>query len=177
MPRKSDLGTGLTDTWGRDNRKLKDRQCPICGSTFRPARASSRFCCRACARKINGGQNRKQESWWMNGKGYIEGRVWIEGKQVRVKQHRWVMEQHLGRPLASNEDVHHRDGDKQNNSIENLELVTHGDHSRITNSDRTYRRGYRLDLSDDDRRARSRRAKDAGLSELGRAAIAKAEGR
>ena len=37
-------------------------------------------------------------------------------------EHRLVMERHLGRKLLPNETVHHRDGDKLNNDITNLEL-------------------------------------------------------
>lgn len=45
-----------------------------------------------------------------------------------VRQHRVVMEQILGRSLGSDEVVHHINGDKSNNSPENLQLMTHKAH-------------------------------------------------
>jgi hypothetical protein len=46
-----------------------------------------------------------------------------------VLEHRWVMSEMLGRPLADSETVHHIDGDRLNNARENLQL-RHGRHGK-----------------------------------------------
>ena len=46
-----------------------------------------------------------------------------------VLEHRLVMARSLGRPLAPTEVVHHRDHNKTNNSLSNLELFeSHREH-------------------------------------------------
>lgn len=48
-----------------------------------------------------------------------------------VLHHRVVVEIHLGRLLNSNEVVHHINENKRDNRIENLEVMSKGDHERL----------------------------------------------
>lgn len=48
---------------------------------------------------------------------------------TKYKEHRILMQLHLNVLLDTHELVHHKDGDKLNNSIENLEVVTAEKHT------------------------------------------------
>lgn len=54
--------------------------------------------------------------------------LFINGKHI--DEHRYIMEQHLGRKLGRNEYVHHKNGNKRDNRIENLEVMTPLEHNR-----------------------------------------------
>lgn len=54
----------------------------------------------------------------------------VSTTQGRYATHRRVMEDYLGRPLTSDEIVHHKNGNKLDNRIENLELTTRSVHQK-----------------------------------------------
>ena len=63
----------------------------------------------------------------------------INGKTKQV--HRLVMEEHIGRELTKEEVVHHIDGDKSNNKLDNLMLLP----NKAANSRLHYQQGdYKL---------------------------------
>ena len=54
--------------------------------------------------------------------------------QIHMKrkyEHRMIMEQHIGRELKDDEIVHHKDGNKINNDINNLEIISKKDHAKM----------------------------------------------
>ena len=98
------------------------KNCIVCGKTYYCIRSrvkTSNYCSNKCWHKIHIGKN--HPTWRGGTKNWAGYRlISVYGKQVR--EHRYLMEQHIGRKLQKNEVVHHINGDRADNRIENLEV-------------------------------------------------------
>ena len=74
--------------------------------------------------------------------------ITINGKQKRL--HRHIMEQHIGKQLSPNELVHHKDGNKHNNILANLQIITRGDHMKAHRIGESSRFPIIYDIKKDD---------------------------
>jgi hypothetical protein len=54
-----------------------------------------------------------------------------KGGYRSIRQHQYIMELHLDRALQKGEIVHHIDGNKTNNNLENLYLTTVQEHNKL----------------------------------------------
>lgn len=85
-----------------------------------------KFCSRSCAHEA-------RRSKYIDKNGYVVTNWSRDGKRAYVVEHRSVMELHLGRTLSKHETVHHKNGNRADNRIENLELWSsrHGKGQRV----------------------------------------------
>ena len=64
----------------------------------------------------------------------------------RVLEHRLVMEKAIGRYLLPDEVVHHKDRNKHNNKIDNLELRTNSDHAKEHAVDNLHCQSHKIEI-------------------------------
>ncbi len=130
------LSTGHPDDPLRTAR-CYPRVCSVCSRTFVPYPSHHQpTCSRQCGRKILHRDNPAlmqgaKAPRWKGGRrrhrGYIQlyrpADPTLAGtKRSYVWEHRAVMEQHIGRKLTRSETVHHINGIRDDNRIENLQL-------------------------------------------------------
>jgi hypothetical protein len=106
--------------------KRENRYCQICNKQFECFISSLRTTCgnKKCISKIISLKNKKYDNY---NSSYIPSR-----KNKKYKDlHRIIMEKYLKIDLLRNEVIHHINGNKQDNRIENLQLMTNCEHSKL----------------------------------------------
>ncbi len=120
--------------------------CSVCGSKMFKHDTikngdSQNYCSKEC--KVVGQSGERSSNWrggrWSNQYGYVlcplplnhPNRV--RGRST-ILEHRLIVEQELGRHLTKKDVVHHKDLNKQNNSLDNLLLTNNSEHLAIHNS-------------------------------------------
>lgn len=76
---------------------------------------------------------KENHSNWNGGK----SKTWNGYSLIRIskgyyrREHRVIMEEHLGRKLTPEEMIHHINGIKTDNRIENLQILTKSEHAKL----------------------------------------------
>lgn len=109
--------------------------CEVCGKEFIRHVCHKRkhtFCSPNCYYTWMKTLKREQCNHWKGG--FIDQDGYIFEKQSDGSYrgvHRIAMETALGRSLNENEIIHHIDGDKTNNDISNLTIMTRAEHCMV----------------------------------------------
>lgn len=120
------------------------KSCRHCHVEFAPKRKEQIYCGHSCAAHYKGvnkrGKKLPPRTGWeystktMDKNGYIRmhaGNHPFSNGRKMISQHIMAMELHLQRPLTPLECVHHINENKQDNRLENLQLMTKAQHSKM----------------------------------------------
>lgn len=66
--------------------------------------------------------------------GYVYLTPWNSKSRKHYKRSRVLLQLHLNKEFEAWEHVHHKDGNKTNDSIDNLEVIKDSEHISITHS-------------------------------------------
>ena len=113
-----------------------ERICDNCKKKFHTYKCydkrkrKNRFCSRKCESEFKSSNN-TFEKWEGGHIGKSTGYKYIRIAGKDYEEHRLVMAKHLGRPLKKSEFVHHINGDKLDNRIENLQILSNSEHAKM----------------------------------------------
>lgn len=113
----------------RTGKKTYPRICQHCGKPYQGRTETSKYCSAKCQNLARMGKN---HPLYKRGYSIDDGyRKVLSGKGGYVKEHRKVVEDVLGRPLRTDEIIHHINVNRSDNRIENLTILSKSEHSKV----------------------------------------------
>jgi len=126
------------------------RKCLLCNLSFTPNNGPRKYCSAECFNKarVATSKIRQSNARRLYRDTFYADRLWRSCdykkykskngyviavcKYINIPEHRLIVMRKLGRKLMSWEHVHHIDGNKLNNNIENLRLLQSNEHWEFT---------------------------------------------